>query len=83
MLTDMSPGKGCFLLLLGRLADVYGRRRGFLLGIAWFAGWAIACGFAQTPVQLALFRAFQGIGVAAIIPAAVRRSLNRKEEIES
>ncbi|KAG8856950.1 hypothetical protein FRB96_006213 [Tulasnella sp. 330] len=62
---------GCFLLLLGRLADVYGRRRAFILGIAWFTAWAIACAFAQTAVQLSLFRAFQGIGVAAATPAAI------------
>ncbi|KAG9017798.1 hypothetical protein FRB93_004609 [Tulasnella sp. JGI-2019a] len=62
---------GCFLLLLGRLADVYGRKRAFLLGIAWFTVWAIACAVAKTAVQLSLFRAFQGIGVAAATPAAI------------
>ena len=57
---------------MGRLADIYGRKKGFLLGVIWYIIWAIASGFAQTEVQLALFRAFQGIGVAAIVPSAVR-----------
>ncbi|KAG8904217.1 hypothetical protein FRB99_002081 [Tulasnella sp. 403] len=63
---------GCFLLLLGRLADIYGRKLGFMYGTLWFSIWSIASGFAQTEVQLALFRAFQGIGMAAFIPSAGR-----------
>ncbi|KAG8933067.1 hypothetical protein FRC03_001175 [Tulasnella sp. 419] len=62
---------GCFLLLLGRLADLYGRKRIFLLGTAWFIAWAIASGFARNGVQLAIFRAMQGIGSAALVPAAI------------
>lgn len=59
------------LLLCGRLADIYGRRKAFILGAAWYIIWSLACGFAQSEIQLAIFRAFQGIGSAAIIPSAV------------
>lgn len=60
------------LLLCGRLADIYGRKKAFLLGTLWYIIWSLASGFAQTEIQLAIFRAFQGIGGAAIIPSAVR-----------
>lgn len=67
----ITPPQGCFLLLLGRLADIYGRRNGYLIGAVWFSAWSIACGLAQTGLQLSIFRALQGIGTAAMIPSAV------------
>lgn len=59
------------LLLCGRLADIYGRKKAFMFGVAWYIIWSFASGFAQSEIQLAIFRAFQGIGGAAIIPSAV------------
>ncbi|KAG8949635.1 hypothetical protein FRC04_008381 [Tulasnella sp. 424] len=70
-ITAYSITAGCMLLLCGRLADIYGRRKVFLLGAAWYIIWSLASGFAQNEIQLAIFRAFQGIGGAAIIPSAV------------
>ncbi|GAA96154.1 uncharacterized protein L969DRAFT_91610 [Mixia osmundae IAM 14324] len=61
----------CFLLLFGRLADLYGPRLVFVLGSIMFAVWSLACGFAQTYIQLFFFRAFQGIGAAATVPAGL------------
>ncbi|KDQ16903.1 hypothetical protein BOTBODRAFT_30275 [Botryobasidium botryosum FD-172 SS1] len=62
---------GCFLLLFGRLADLYGRKLVFILGTLWYAVWALGCGFAQNEISIDLMRGFQGMGSAAIIPAAL------------
>ncbi|KAF8524915.1 efflux transporter [Hysterangium stoloniferum] len=62
---------GCFLLLFGRLADIYGRKKVFLLGTAWSAIFALGCGFTRSMVQITILRGCQGIGSAAAIPAAV------------
>ncbi|KAG8957580.1 hypothetical protein FRC00_003783 [Tulasnella sp. 408] len=70
-ITAYSITAGCMLLLCGRLADIYGRKKAFMFGVAWYIIWSLASGFAQSEIQLAIFRAFQGIGGAAIIPSAV------------
>ncbi len=62
---------GGFLLLGGRLADLFGRRRVFLSGVALFALASLAGGFAQSPLQLVVFRALQGLGGALLAPAAL------------
>ncbi|KAF9509219.1 hypothetical protein BS47DRAFT_1349456 [Hydnum rufescens UP504] len=62
---------GCFLLLFGRLADIYGRRVVFLIGIAWFIVFTIGCGFVHNEISMDVMRAFQGLGPAASIPAAL------------
>lgn len=62
---------GCFLLLFGRLADLHGRRRTFLAGATWVVIWSIGCGFANKEISLDVMRAFQGMGVAAGVPAAL------------
>ncbi|KAF8524916.1 MFS general substrate transporter, partial [Hysterangium stoloniferum] len=62
---------GCFLLLFGRLADIYGRKKVFLLGTAWAALVAVTCGFTQNKVQINVLRGLQGVGSAATLPAAV------------
>ena len=62
---------GGLLLLGGRLADRYGRRRMLLIGLALFAAASLAGGFAVTPVQLVVARAVQGVGAAALAPAAL------------
>ena len=60
-----------FLLLGGRAADLLGRRRVFLSGLALFAVASLAGGLAPTPeVQLAA-RALQGIGGALLFPATL------------
>lgn len=60
-----------FILLGGSLGDRYGRRRIFLLGVAWFATASLICGLAQTPGQLILARGVQGIGGALLTPGSL------------
>src|SRR5215210_5810319 len=53
---------GGFLLLGGRLGDIFGYRRLFLLGIALFTLASLACGLATTQWFLVGARAVQGVG---------------------
>jgi EmrB/QacA subfamily drug resistance transporter len=62
---------GGLLLLGGRLADVLGRRRVFLFGVALFALASASCGAAMAPSMLVSSRFIQGIGEALASPAAV------------
>ena len=62
---------GGLLLLGGKAADRYGRRRVLLLGLAVFGLASLAGGFAVEPGQLVAARAAQGIGAAALAPAAL------------
>lgn len=61
---------GGFLLLGGRLGDLFGHRRLCLLGIAFFTLASLACGLAQSQEMLIIARAIQGIG-GAVVTAAV------------
>ncbi|TFY78092.1 hypothetical protein EWM64_g5920 [Hericium alpestre] len=67
-----SVSSGCFLILFGRLADLYGRKKVFLSGYAFMGLFALGCGFAQDEITLDVLRGIQGIGGAAVIPASVR-----------
>jgi EmrB/QacA subfamily drug resistance transporter len=62
---------GGFLLLGGRLADLFGRRRILFAGIALFALASLAGGLAQNPSQMILFRSLQGLGGALLAPSAL------------
>jgi EmrB/QacA subfamily drug resistance transporter len=62
---------GGFLLLGGRLADLLGRRRMFMVGLVLFAVASLAGGFAENDVQLIFARAIQGLGAAIVSPAAL------------
>ncbi|KAF8319051.1 efflux transporter [Clavulina sp. PMI_390] len=62
---------GCFVLLFGRIADLYGRRTLFLCGCGWVAIWALGCGFVQSKEGIAVMRGLQGLGPAAAIPASL------------
>ena len=55
----------------GKLADLFGRRRIFLLGLIVFSGASLACGLSSTIGQLIAFRAFQGVGAALMMPATL------------
>jgi EmrB/QacA subfamily drug resistance transporter len=59
------------ILLGGSLGDRYGRRRVFLVGVAWFATASLLCGLAQSTGQLAAARALQGIGGALLTPGSL------------
>ena len=62
---------GGFLLLGGRAADLLGRRRVFMAGLALVAVSSLAAGFASTQGQLIAARAAQGLGAAIVSPAAL------------
>ncbi|HEY8584309.1 MAG TPA: MFS transporter [Capillimicrobium sp.] len=62
---------GGFLLLGGRLADLYGRKRIFMGGLVLFALASLAGGFATSEEWLIAARAVQGLGAAIISPAAL------------
>jgi EmrB/QacA subfamily drug resistance transporter len=62
---------GGFLLLGGRAADLLGRRRVFLTGVAVFTIASFLCGFAWSEGVLIGARALQGFGAAIISPAAL------------
>jgi len=62
---------GGLLLLGGKLADRFGRKRVLLCGLGAFLLASLAGGFAQSPAQLVAARAAQGIGAAALAPAAL------------
>ncbi|MFD0533196.1 MFS transporter [Actinomadura luteofluorescens] len=62
---------GGLLLLCGWLADLLGRRRVFLIGVALFGAASLACGLAQQPWQLVAGRFVQGTGSAMAGPAAM------------
>jgi EmrB/QacA subfamily drug resistance transporter len=62
---------GGFLLLGGRAADLFGRRRLFLAGIVLFTVASLLAGFAWSEASLILARGLQGLGAAVITPAAL------------
>ena len=62
---------GGFLLLGGRLADFFGRRKMFMIGMSLFGAASLAGGFAQSEEWLIIARAIQGLGAAIASPAAL------------
>src|SRR5438093_1722116 len=62
---------GGFLMLGGRLADLLGRRRLFVTGVALFAVSSLLAGLSWSEGSLITFRALQGLGGALLSPAAL------------
>jgi EmrB/QacA subfamily drug resistance transporter len=62
---------GGFLLLGGRAADLLGRRRVFMVGVALFSAASLVCGLSNSDGLLIAARAVQGLGGAIISPAAL------------
>ncbi len=62
---------GGFLMLGGRMADLLGRRRMFMLGLIVFSLASFAGGIAQSEEWLIAARAIQGLGAAIVSPAAL------------
>ena len=71
---------GGALLLGGRLADLLGRRRLFIAGLALFAASSLLCGLAWSESSLIAFRAVQGLGGALLAPAALSLLMTRFAE---
>ena len=67
---------GGFLLLGGRLGDLYGQRRLFMIGIALFSLASLACGLASAQLPLVIARAVQGIGGAIVEAVALALLMN-------
>jgi len=67
---------GGFLLLGGRAADLLGRRRIFMLGLAVFTAASLGCGLARTDGLLIALRGLQGFGAAVVLPAALSIVMN-------
>src|SRR5512133_3681748 len=62
---------GGFLLLGGRLGDLFGHRRLFLAGVALFTAASAVCGFANSQAMLVGARAVQGVGGAVVSAVAL------------
>ena len=55
----------------GKLSDIYGRKRIFVFGVAVFTLGSVLSGMSQSMEQLIAFRAIQGLGAGAVMPAAM------------
>jgi EmrB/QacA subfamily drug resistance transporter len=60
-----------FLLTGGSLADMYGRRRLYLIGLVIFTGASVLCGFAVSTIMLEVSRALQGVGGAVMFAVSL------------
>lgn len=67
---------GGFLLLSGRLGDLFGHRKMFLIGLAVFTLASLACGIATTQVMLIVARAAQGLGGAVVSAVGLSLMMN-------
>src|SRR6187431_2738547 len=71
VITAYAIAFGGFLLLGGRLADLFGRRRLFMTGLALFTVSSLLDGLAWSEGSLIAFRGLQGLGAAMMSPAAL------------
>jgi EmrB/QacA subfamily drug resistance transporter len=67
---------GGFLLLGGRAADLLGRRRMLMIGLAVFTAASLACALATSDSFLIVMRGLQGVGSAIVLPAALSIVMN-------
>jgi EmrB/QacA subfamily drug resistance transporter len=71
---------GGFLLLGGRAADLLGRRRLFMAGLAIFTAASLACALATSDTFLIIMRGVQGLGAAVLVPAGLSIVMNMFRE---
>ncbi|MFG2285424.1 MFS transporter [Streptomyces sp. NPDC048595] len=69
--TAFALPSGGFLLLFGRIADLFGRRRLFLTGLAVFTAASVLAALAWSPAVFLGGRALQGLGAAVIVPTGM------------
>ncbi|MFI2757770.1 MFS transporter [Streptomyces echinatus] len=69
--TAFALPSGGFLLLFGRIGDLYGRRRLFLTGLGLFGAASLLATLAWDPASFLAGRALQGLAAAAIVPAGM------------
>lgn len=60
-----------FLLIFGRLADMYGGFPIYVAGFAWLTLWSLIAGFSSNDIMLNVCRALQGLGPAAYLPSSM------------
>lgn len=70
-ITAFALPSGGFLLLFGRIADLYGRRRLFLAGLTVFGASSLLATLAWDPASFLAGRALQGLGAAVIVPTGM------------
>ncbi|KAK8909296.1 hypothetical protein QC760_002013 [Botrytis cinerea] len=61
----------CFLLVFGRLSDMYGSFPAYVAGFIWLALWSLIGGFSTDLIMLNFCRALQGLGPAMYLPSSV------------
>lgn len=71
VVTSYALAFGGFLLLGGRAADLFGRRRVLLTGMIGFTIMSLLIGLSQNEIQLITFRVLQGLSAALMSPAAL------------
>ncbi|MGW3339855.1 MFS transporter [Streptomyces sp. NPDC001009] len=69
--TAFALPSGGFLLLFGRVGDLFGRRKLFLSGLALFGAASLLAALAWDPASFLTGRALQGLGAAAIVPTGM------------
>ncbi|GAA2801482.1 hypothetical protein GCM10019017_53990 [Streptomyces showdoensis] len=69
--TAFALPSGGFLLLSGRLGDLYGRKKLFLAGLGLFGAASLLATLAWDPASFLTARALQGVGAAAIVPTGM------------
>lgn len=71
VITAYATAFGGALILGGRLADLFGRRRIYIAGLLAFGLTSLACALAPSPIVLVVSRAGQGLSTAMLAPAAL------------
>ncbi|MDW8338154.1 MAG: MFS transporter [Thermoleophilia bacterium] len=71
IVTGYALAFAAFMLIGGKVADAYGRRRIFVLGILVFTGASLLCGLAPSSEALIAARVVQGLGAALMSPATL------------
>lgn len=71
VITAYALAYGGLLLLGGRIGDVLGRKRAFLIGVGVFTVASLLCGLSQWPLMLILARVLQGLGAAVASPSGM------------
>ena len=54
--------QGTFVLMGGRLGEVFGHKRVLMVACSWWLIWSLVCGFAPSLITLCIFRALSGVG---------------------
>ncbi|KAL4805355.1 major facilitator superfamily domain-containing protein [Aspergillus unguis] len=69
--TSLSLAVTSTLLIFGRLTDMFGGYAIYIAGVGWLTISSILCGISQSWLMLVIFRALQGLGLAAFLPSGV------------